>query len=201
MSSSEADRIVSLYERHAAAYDRLRGRNLFEKGWLDRFLTLVPPGGSVLDIGCGMGEPIARYIIESGRAVTGVDSSSGLIDLCMMRFPAETWQVTDMRTLALGRHFDGLLAWDSSFHLAPDDQRGMFKIFADHATPRAALMFTSGPAQGEAIGTFEGEPLYHASLDPDEYRTLLRDHGFNVVAHVVDDADCGGHAVWLARRG
>jgi hypothetical protein len=26
------------------------------------------------------------------------------------------------------------------------------------------LMFTSGPAYGEAIGTYRGEPLYHGSL-------------------------------------
>jgi hypothetical protein len=48
----------------------------------------------------------------------------------------------------------------------------MFPIFRAHAAPRAALMFTSGPAQGEAIGQLEGEPLYHASLDPTEYKQL-----------------------------
>lgn len=201
MSSADADQIVSLYERHAGAYDRLRGRGLFEKAWLDHFLALVPHGGTVLDLGCGMGEPIARYIIERGYAVTGVDSSSSLIDLCKTRFPAQTWQMADMRTLALGARFDGILAWDSFFHLTSGGQRGMFKIFADHAAPRAALMFTSGPAQGEAIGTFEGEPLYHASLDPEAYRALLRDNAFKVVAHAADDASCGGHTVWLAQRG
>ena len=38
--SSDADNIVSLYERHAQAYDRLRGRSLFEKSWLDSFIDL-----------------------------------------------------------------------------------------------------------------------------------------------------------------
>jgi 2-polyprenyl-3-methyl-5-hydroxy-6-metoxy-1,4-benzoquinol methylase len=197
----EADHIIALYERHAGAYDRLRGRSLFEKSWLDRFLALVPKGGSVLDIGCGMGEPIARYIIGSGRAVTGVDSSSSLIDLCKARYPTQTWRVADMRTLSLGMRFDGILAWDSFFHLTADDQRRMFRVFAAHAAPRAALLFTSGPSAGVAIGNFEGEPLYHASLDPDEYRTLLTESGFTVISHVADDAECGGHTVWLAQNG
>ncbi len=61
------DRIIGLYERHARAFDRDRGKSLFEKPWLDRFLDLVPEGGSVLDIGCGSGEPIARHLIEPGR--------------------------------------------------------------------------------------------------------------------------------------
>ncbi len=62
-------------------------------------------------------------------------------------------------------------------------------------------MFTSGPAYGEAVGTYEGEPLYHASLDGAEYRTLLDESGFEVVEHIVEDPDCGGHTVWLAQLG
>ncbi len=43
------------------------------------------------------------------------------------------------------------------------------------------LMFSSGPAAGEAIGDMFGEALYHASLSQDEYRQLLKDYGFKVV--------------------
>ncbi|MGL4557916.1 MAG: GNAT family N-acetyltransferase, partial [Afipia sp.] len=95
--------------------------------------------------------------------------------------------------------FGGVVAWNSFFHLTPDDQRAMFKIFRDHAKPGAALMFTSGPGAGEAIGAYQGEPLYHASLDTAEYEALLAAHGFSVVQHVVEDQDCGGLTVWLAR--
>lgn len=45
--------------------------------------------------------------------------------------------------------------------------------FASHARPTAPLMFTSGPEEGEVIGSYCGEPLYHASLDPVEYDKLL----------------------------
>ncbi len=66
-------------------------------------------------------------------------------------------------------------------------------------TTDADRMFTSSPAHGEALGTFEGEPLYHASLDAAEYRALLDENGFSVVAHTVEDRACGGHTIWLAR--
>ena len=195
-----SDTIIPLYDRHAQAYDRQRGRSLFEKTWLDAFAALLPEGGAVLDLGCGMGEPIARHLIERGFEVTGIDSSPALIAMAQGRFPQQTWMTADMRALSLGHRFDGLLAWDSFFHLTPDDQRAIFAVFRDHAAPRAALMFTSGPAHGEAIGEFEGEPLYHASLDPEEYRSLLDTHGFAVVSHVADDPACNGHTVWLAQR-
>jgi SAM-dependent methyltransferase len=196
---SPAERIIGLYQRHADHWDRERGRDLFEKPWLDRFLALLQPGASILDLGCGSAEPIARYFIEKGCHMTGVDSSPALIDLCKSRFPDQNWIVNDMRTLSLSRCLDGILAWDSFFHLCPEDQRPMFDIFRAHAAPHAALMFTSGTVHGEAIGTFQGEPLYHGSLDTAEYRSLLHQNGFAVVSHVVEAPANGGRTVWLAQ--
>ncbi|MBN8911570.1 MAG: methyltransferase domain-containing protein [Rhizobiales bacterium] len=192
--------IIDLYERHAQAWDRERGRSLFERTWLDRFQAVTGPGVSLLDLGCGSGEPIARHLIACGHRLTGVDSAPSLIGLCRRRFPDHDWIVGDMRRLDLGARFDGIVAWDSFFHLTGDDQRAMFPLFRSHAAPGAALLFTSGPSDGEAIGRFQDEPLYHASLSPDAYRGLLADNGFEVLEHVAEDPDCGGHTVWLARR-
>jgi hypothetical protein len=115
------------------------------------------------------------------------------------RLPGHEAVHADMRGLNLGQRFDGIIAWDSFFHLSPDAQRGMFAVFAAHATPGAALMFTSGPAAGEAWGAVGGEPVYHASLDPEEYRELLVGAGFDVLDYRPDDPECDRHTVWLAR--
>jgi cyclopropane fatty-acyl-phospholipid synthase-like methyltransferase len=197
--SSEANRVVDLYERNANNWDKDRGRQLFEKRWLADFLGLVPPGGSILDIGCGSAEPIAAFFIEQGFAVTGADSSPSLIDICTHRFPAQNWIVADMRSLCLDAEFNGIIAWDSFFHLSPEDQRAMFPLFRKHSAPNAALLFTSGPAAEEVIGEYRGEPLYHGSLDGAEYRELLERNGFAVASHVAEDITCGGHTIWLAQ--
>jgi hypothetical protein len=122
-----------------------------------------------------------------------------MIAMCQEQFPRQHWRVADMRTLDLARTFDGILAWDSFFHLCHAEQRRMFAVFRRHAAPEAALMFTSGPAHGTAIGSYQGEKLYHASLAGEEYRALLAATGFEVVAHAVEDPACGGHTIWLAR--
>jgi cyclopropane fatty-acyl-phospholipid synthase-like methyltransferase len=198
--TSHSDRVVSLYERHAHDFDADRTSDLsIERQWLDRFVRLLPPGATVLDLGCGSGVPVARHLIERGLHVTGVDSSPTLISLCRSRFRDRDWLVADMRTLDLGKTFDGLVAWDSFFHLSPADQRSMFSVFRKHAGPGSALLFTSGHAPYEHIGSYRNEPLYHASLAPLEYHSLLESNGFRVKAHISEDPDATGHTVWLAQ--
>lgn len=192
--------VVHIYEANAEAFDRDRGRSLMEAKYLDLLLARLPSGERrVLDLGCGAGEPIARYLIERGCWVTGVDAAPAMVALCAERFPEMTWREADMRDLALGERFDAIVAWDSFFHLTVEAQRRMFPIFRDHAAPGALLLFTSGPAHGEAIGELYGQPLHHASLAPEEYRALLAANGFAVLEHAVEDPACGGHTVWLAQ--
>ncbi len=197
-----ADDIIGLYERRALDWvgDRSRQTKFIERPWLDRFAALAKPGGTILDLGCGSGKPMAAYLLTQGFDLCGIDSSPTMISLCRENFPDRQWIVADMRTLDLQRRSDGVMAWDSFFHLTPDDQRRMFPVFRAHAAPGAPLMFTSGPRHGEAIGTLRGEPLYHASLAPDEYRSLLAANNFTVVAEKMEDPECGGRSVWLARR-
>ncbi len=190
--------MIGVYDRHGAAWSRLRGDRLAEGPWLDRFCALLPPGAAVLDIGCGAGVPIARELLRRGVAVTGLDGSATMLGLFRRNLPEAPAVLADMRQMALGERFAGLIAWDSFFHLPPADQRGMFDRFAAHASPGAALMFTSGDAEGTAIGELEGEPLHHGSLAPKAYRALLDAAGFAVLDHVAQDPSCGWRTVWLA---
>ena len=174
-----ANRIAGHYERHALSWDTdRRAAGWIDKPFIERFLGFLPPGARVLDLGCGGGSPVALHMAAQGFRVTGVDSSPTLISLCESRMPDQEWIVGDMRSLALGRRFGGILAWDSFFHLRPKDQQAMFRIFSAHAAPAAVLMFNAGFARGEAVGSYRGDPLYHASLDASEYDRLLADFRF-----------------------
>ena len=196
------DDIIPTYARIAPQWARLRNRSLMEKRWLDRMLDYTPLHGKrrrILDLGCGSGRPIASYLMERGAHVTGVDAAVPMVDLFAANLPDATVHHDDMRGLALGVPFDAILAWDSFFHLSADDQRAMFATFAAHAAPRAALMFTSGDAAGEAIGKIGTEAVYHASLSPAQYEDCLAKHGFEVIKYTPNDPSCGDHTIWLAR--
>ena len=201
MASEEAARIIDLYQRKALDWVESRASaSLFEKPWLDRFRALLPPAAPILDIGCGSAEPMAGYLIGLGHPVVGVDSSPAMIEVCRRAFSdSRNGSLPICASLPCRGSFPASLRGIVSFTSATTTNARCFRCFAQHAAPKAALMFTSGPAHGEAIGSFGGEPLYHASLDPAEYRSLLDRNGFRVVSHVVEDPACGGHTIWLAQ--
>jgi len=193
------DAVLPTYQRHAAGFARSRDLSLFEKGWLDR-MCAAAPGPRVLDLGCGPGAPIGTNLAQRGCRLTGVDGAPAMLALYRAALPEAEAVLADMRTLALGARFDAILAWNSFFHLSMGDQRAIFQVFAAHAVPGAALMFTSGPEECERIGKVDGARIFHASLAPSEYRLLLAGAGFEPVAFVPEDPACRGHSVWLARR-
>jgi len=195
-----ASKIVAHYERHAVSWDAdRRAAAWIDKPCIEHFLSFLSRGATVLDLGCGGGSPIAVHMVSQGFHVIGVDSSPTLISLCQTRMPDMEWIVADMRSLALGRRFAGILAWDSFFHLSHEDQRGMFRIFAAHAAIDGILMFNAGFSRGEAVGSYRGDPLYHASLDPSEYEALLAGVGFQLIEHSINDPAKGGRIFWLAQ--
>ena len=105
-----SDLIIGHYERHATAWDADRANGAWndkpsDKPWHDRFVAMLPKGASVLDLGCGSGSPVARYMAAQGLKITGVDSSPTMISLCRSRLPDHEWIVGDMRRLSLRRSF------------------------------------------------------------------------------------------------
>ena len=77
-----------VYERSAQVFDALRDKPLFERGWLDRFLSHLPDTPAILDLGCGAAEPIAAYLIKRDADVMGIDASAAMIGVARARFPA-----------------------------------------------------------------------------------------------------------------
>ena len=203
--SDPARRIIGLYDDKADGWiaDRGRalgrgGRVLDEAAALERFAEVLPPGGAVLDVGCGSGWPWGSALLNRGFRVTGVDASPRLIAHAAETLPEGEWIVGDMRTFDLGRAFDGLLVWYSLFHLPPEDQKTALARILAHAAPNAALLMTPGWGEaGVSIGEWRGEPLYHAGLATQEYDAILDRAGFSTERW---PEEAGLSSVRLARR-
>lgn len=195
----EKQNVYKTYDKIADWFAANRPDGLMERKYLDDMLSHLPVNESVLDLGCGTGVPVLKYLISKNIRVTGVDASYKILEIAKTNFPDVPFVLLDMRLLDLNQKFDAIIAWHSFFHLPAADQPVMFKRFAHHLNKNGILLFTSGTENGEAWGNNGGEELFHASLDTAEYNKLLINNGFEVLRHVVNDAECGGATVWMAR--
>jgi trans-aconitate methyltransferase len=193
-------KVYEVYDEIINWFDEHRNKSLMEIEYLNLITNSIPQGGSILDLGCGTGEPIAQFFIDKGFKITGVDGSQKMIALCKKRFPDQNWIVTDMREFNLPQRFDAIIAWHSFFHLEHNCQRDMFKIFESHIKPNGILAFTSGTEHGEVWSNNGGKQLYHASLSIEEYKNLLRKTSFKMLIHKISDPKCGEATTWVAQN-
>ena len=187
-------------EANARAYDAKRSRALAEAQWLRRFARALPQGARVLDLGCGSGLPISGWLIDKGFQLTGLDFAPAMLDICRTRWPDGDWRLGDIRTLDLPETFQGIIGWDSVFHLSPDEQRAALPVLARHLEPGGVLMVTVGHEAGEVTGTVEGNTVYHASLAPAEYAQILEANNLRLTGFLAEDPDCDFHTVLMARK-
>lgn len=190
----------SVYESYAREYDAKRNRDLFEKSYLDKVISLLSDCGSVLDLGCGGGEPIARYFIEKGFKLTGVDYSRNMLEICKERFPNHQWVFDDMRNLKLEGSYDALISWGAFFHLTIEQQRNTLPKLCNLLKPNGLLLLTVGHDEGEVTGTVANQTVYHASLSKKEYEQIVEDNNLEILEFNLQDSECHGFSVLLGKR-
>ncbi|MBX3595511.1 class I SAM-dependent methyltransferase [Sphingomonas sp.] len=194
-------RIGDLYHRYAPAFDAARRRDFPERAWFDRFMRSIPRGGHLLDLGCGGGEPVARYLIDRGYRLTGVDIAPAMIQLARTRFPRQTWMEADIGTLAAEPgSYDGIVAWDSLSHLREETQRQLVIRMAQWLRRGGVALFNTGRGLIHQLEPAADEDIFHADLTPATCRALFAQCGLAELAHVAEDTTCGGTSVWLVGR-
>lgn len=58
--------------------------------------TLLKPNSKILDIGSGTGKPVAEHFANAGHDVTGIDFSSGMVELAQRQVPNASFIQADM---------------------------------------------------------------------------------------------------------
>jgi SAM-dependent methyltransferase len=170
-----------------------------EKPYLEHFIALAIPGAHILDLGCGPGI-MTRYLLDRGVRVTGVDSSLEMLRRAQVTCPEAEFIAGDMLTLKLTRRYQGIVAWDSVFHI-PRTEHG--RLFSDmyqwleHNTP---LLLSIGGSEDEFTAPMFGVDFFYSGHSPDVSLACLRDAGFQIVRAEVDDPSSRGHVAVLCRK-
>ena len=76
--------------------------------------------------------------------------------------------------------FDGILAFDSLWHVPLEYQAGLYPLFSDWLRPGGCLLFTHGKRYGSVEGTMFVSSFRCHALDAQTVRTLLLQNGFSI---------------------
>lgn len=169
------------YDRHAIEYSA-RTITADMSHLHDRFLSMLPAAGRILDAGCGSGRDL-RIFVERGFRAEGIDASRVLVEMAQTysNTPCVVGRIED---IAVENRFDGVWACASLLHLPKN------KLVPALWRLRRALV--SGGTMFASVQEGEGEQLmsdgrYCASYGADEFLIAIKSAGFSVVNSWISD--------------
>ncbi len=173
------DRTSTAYDHTAARY-AAREPYLLERE-LARFGEMTPPGGLVLDVGCGPGQ-YARALGTRGLRVVALDLSQGMLHQAQM---SETPRLAraDMRHLPTGSgSANGCFVCASLLHLPHSQAPHALAEFRRVLHPGGALYVAVKEGRGEKWVTGpRGHERFFSYYQPEEFDRLVRAAGFEIV--------------------
>src|SRR5215210_6817145 len=151
---------------------------------LEDLASHLPSGAAVLDLGCGAGVPVTRWLADRGFAVTGVDVSARQLELARKNVPAGTFLKADMTELAFPpESFDGAVAFHSIIHVPRAEQPALLESI--HRWLRPGGVFLATMTVSDYEGREEdweggGAPMVWSHLDGEANVKMLRGVGFEI---------------------
>jgi SAM-dependent methyltransferase len=109
--------------------------------FLQKFMRLLPGQSMILDAACGAG----RYfplLLQTGRIVTGVDQSRGMLERARSRYPNVKLEKIRLQELPYRDIFDGAICMDAMENICPEDWPLVLGNLCRAVKPRGFLYFT-----------------------------------------------------------
>lgn len=169
--------------------------------YVDLVLRDLKPGARVLDLGCGTGEPIARYVAQRGFRVVGIDESQKMLEIAKKEVPEADFIRDDMVEVQLTGSFAAAIAWDSIFHVERKYHSSIFNKLAKSLEPGGKLLLSVGGSGAESFSSeMFGQTFFYSGHEPEIARRLLEAEGFEIDVWELDDPTSRGHIAVIARR-
>jgi cyclopropane fatty-acyl-phospholipid synthase-like methyltransferase len=151
---------------------------------LQDLASLLPSEAAVLDLGCGAGVPVTRWLADKGSAVTGVDVSAKQLELARTYVAEGTFIKADMTEVVFGpESFDAVVAFLSIIHVPRTEHPTLLESIHRWLEPGGALLATMTVTDYE--GREEdwegwGTPMVWSHYDRNANVAMLRDAGFEI---------------------
>ena len=197
------DKTAATYDCIAARYAERATYPLEQE--LTRFRQMVPPGGLVLDVGCGPGQ-YTRALEAYKLHVVGLDLSSGMLHQAQEHAPGERrearWLVrADMRHLPTADACaDGCFVCASLLHLPRIHAPQALAEFRRVLHAGGALYVGVKEGEGEKwVADPEGQERFFAYYQLEEIDWLIQAAGFEVAGGWTSPLGQGQQHNWLNR--
>jgi len=174
------------------------------EGWLVSLRDRLPAHGQVLDIGCGCGVPVARYLAAAGHQVTGVDISEVQVSRARALVPAATFIQADATRAEFGDDsFDAIVSLYALIHMPLAAQPGLLRRAGRWLRPSGWLLASTG--QDAWTGSDEhwlggSTPMYWSHADAAATRGWIRDAGLVIASEEIVPEGDSAHALFWAQR-
>lgn len=113
----------------------------------NQFLARLPPGGSILDAGCGAGRDL-KVFIDRGYQACGIDASASLVEIAK-QYSGASCTVSRIEEIADTRRFDGIWACASLLHFPKVDIESVLHRFHKALVPGGTLFASVQQGVGE----------------------------------------------------
>ncbi len=178
------------YEANAATFIRCRSKGINGVGApsVRHWARSLPPNATVLDIGCGVGLPISKALVDEGLTVYGIDASPSMIQIFQQNLPNIPVACEAAEDSSyFNRQFDAIIAWGLLFLLPAETQEVVIQKMANALYAGGKLLFTA-PFQEmkweDAITAIES-----VSLGAERYKALLVASGLSLIEEFEDEGE------------
>ena len=149
---------------------------------IKEFSELLPKNSSILDIGCGTGQPIAEYLSNQGFKVTGIDISEKMIEEAnKLNLVNATFIEKDILEFESEVKFDGIIAFDSTFHIEESKQKEVIKVISNLLKEDGYFIFTHGLEKGTVKGTMFDNEFIYSALSKEELLNTLKENDLEII--------------------
>ena len=190
------------YDRIAHDYARLEGEAPWPRlRWLGKVLDRLEPGSSVLDLGCGSGDP-AGIEVAKQHHITGVDISQTQIDLARQYVPAGHFLHGDAASVQFpAASFDAVISFYTLEHIPRQEHEALLRRIHGWLRPGGFLLISTEAGDvEELVADWLGVPMFMSSFDPDVLKRLVVGVGFALLETATENQVEQAHDVpylWL----
>lgn len=159
-------------------------------------MNSLEPGSSVIDLGCGSGDP-ADVEISKEHQVTGVDISQTQINFARQNVPTGHFLHGDACSAEFPpSSFDAVVSFYTLEHIPREEHKTVLRRICKWLRVGGLLLISMEAGDyDDVIGEWLGVPMFISCYDPDTMKRMVNEAGFELLETAIETQLEGGNDI------